>query len=211
MLVEFIHHHKDHFYFFILGKTIGKSSSVLDVGCGASSPLGNIRKTFQSVGIDLFQKSITESKQKKVHDKYINGNILELQKYCKKKSFDTVIALDVIEHFKKKDGLQLIKKMENVAKKRVIILTPNGFYPQDEINGNPYQRHLSGWSVTDFRKLGYHVYGLRGLKYLRGNYASITVKPWFFWGIIAYISEPLLLFIPNFSYHIFAVKDMYET
>lgn len=124
----------------------------------------------------------------------------------RKKSVDAVVLLDVIEHFHKKDGLRLLKKAEAIARKSVIVLTPNGFYAQDELGGNPYQIHKSGWSVRDLKDMGYRVNGLRGLKYIRGDYATIYRKPWIFWAVLAFISEPILYFFPSLSYQIWAIK-----
>lgn len=197
---------KDRFYYKNLERMLEDCSTVLDVGCGSNSPIVNIRRPFYSEGIDIFSKSIKESKKKKIHDRYKIGDVLKLEDYYKKKSFDAVIALDLVEHMKKKDSLKLMKAMERIAKKKVIVLTPNGFYHQDELDGNPYQTHKSKWELRDFKRLGYKVYGLRGLKFLRGEYASIKFRPWLVWGLIAFISEPILYFIPQLSYHLLAIK-----
>jgi hypothetical protein len=57
--------------------------------------------------------------------------------------------------------------MENVAKKKIIIFTPNGFLRQDEYDGDKLQIHKSGWTVDEFKKLGYEVKGINGWKPLR--------------------------------------------
>lgn len=205
---KIIRKYQDIFYFKSIERFLSDCKSVLDVGCGADSPLGKLNKTFYAEGIDVFEKSLQKSKKKKIHDKYILSDIRKIDKIYKNKSFDAVIALDVIEHLEKKESLDLIKKMEKVAKKKVILLTPNGFYHQDAYDSNPYQVHKSAWKAADLRKLGYKVYGLRGLKYLRGEYATIKYKPWLLWGAITFISEMPLYFFPSLSYHIFAVKNI---
>ena len=43
--------------------------------------------------------------------------------------------------------------MEKVARKKVIVFTPNGFVPQRPYDGNPFQEHLSGWSVDEIHEL----------------------------------------------------------
>ena len=207
MIKKFIRQYQDIFYFKTIGKFLSDCDSVLDVGCGADSPLGRVKKTFYSEGVDLFEQSIKKSKEKNIHDKYKLSDIRKIDKIYKNNSFDAVIALDVVEHLEKKESIELIKKMENIAKKRVILLTPNGFYHQDAYDSNPYQVHKSEWKVDDLEKLEYKVYGLRGLKYLRGEYATIKYKPWFFWGVIAFFLEIPLYFSPSLSYHLFAVKE----
>ena len=43
------------------------------------------------------------------------------------KSFDAVLALDVLKQLTKVDGLNLIKNMEKIAKRFIVPFTPNGF------------------------------------------------------------------------------------
>ena len=205
---NFIRKYQDIFYFKSIERIISGSKSVLDVGCGADSPLKRVKKTFRSEGVDVFKESITVSKKKKIHDSYKLCDIRKLGSVYKKASFDTAIGLDVIEHLGKKESIKLIADMERIARKKVILLTPNGFYHQDAYDNNPYQVHKSAWGIEDLKRLGYRVYGLRGLKYLRGEYATVKYKPWFFWGLIAFLSEPFLYFVPSLSYHLFAVKNV---
>lgn len=203
---NFIVKYRDIFYFWMLARSLRGCASVLDVGCGTNSPIARVKKTFRSVGIDIFKPTIAKSKKDKIHDSYVVGDIAHLDRYFKPKSFDAIVALDVVEHLPKKVSLAMIAQMEKIAKKRVIILTPNGFYEQKTLEGNPYQEHKSGWSVQDFTSRGYMVRGLRGLKYLRKEFASIRYRPWFVWAPISFISEPILYFFPRLSYHILAVK-----
>lgn len=204
---KIVNNYKDKLYYKSLERELRNSASVLDVGCGGDSPLSHVKKTFLSHGVDAHKPSILKSKKKKIHDNYTVGNITKLGRYFKTNSFDTVIALDVIEHFPKNEAFKLIKDMERIARKKVILLTPNGFYPQDGYDSNPYQIHKSGWNTQDLRKIGYKLYGLRGLKYLRGDYATIKYKPWIVVGSLSFISEPLLFKLPGLSYDLFAVKE----
>jgi len=196
------------FYKHAIKRSLGDCTSVLDVGCGSVSILGQIKGKFTSTGIDLFKKSIQISRKAKNHDRYVVGDVRKLQTYFSKKSYDVVISLDVIEHLTKKEAKAMIAQMEKIAKKRVVILTPNGFYPQDMLEGNPHQVHKSGWSIQDLQPMGYQLYGLRGIKYIRGIHATIFLKPWILWAFLALISEPLLYFIPSLSYDLLAIKDI---
>jgi SAM-dependent methyltransferase len=205
---DFFLKYQNIFFYFVLEKGLVGCKSVLDVGCGHNSAVGAIRKTFKSEGIDIFKKTVELSKRKKNHDKYKVGDITKLDQFYKPNSFDACVSIDVIEHFDHKDALKLIKKMEQVAKKKVIILTPNGFYEQHDFDGNPHQEHKSGWKKKQLEELGYKVYGLRGLKYLRNDHAGIKFKPWIFWGFIAFISEILFYPFPSLSFDIYAVKDI---
>lgn len=195
-------------YYSALDRYLRDAESVLDVGCGSSSPIAKVPKHFYAVGVDAFGPSIEKSKQQGIHDAYKKADVLAVDKLFKKKQFDAVIALDLIEHLEKKQGFELIKKMSSLAKKKIIIMTPNGFYKQDPYDGNKWQVHHSGWSVDDFVKLGFTVRGIRGVKWLRGEYATLKWKPWIFWGIVSVFSEPLVYFLPRMAYQLFAVKEI---
>lgn len=195
-------------YYKALEKELKEMTSVLDVGCGSWSPLANVKKRFYSVGIDIHKSSIEEIKKSKIHDKTKVGDVLKISTYFKPKSFDVVIALDVVEHFVKKEGLELIKQMEALAKKKVIILTPYGFTKQTPIDDNPFQEHKSGWSIDDFTKRGYKTYGMRGFRFIRtGEYATIKYKPWFLWGVVSALSQFITYFYPKLAYQILAIKS----
>lgn len=196
------------FFFSILQKEIWNSKTVLDVGCGNDSPVGRINRTFRSEGIDIYPKCIKVSKERKLHTKYKLGDVKRLEKYYQPKSFDTVVCMDVVEHLTKKQSLKMIREMEQIARKKVIIMTPRGYIDQHDYDGNPYQEHHSGWETKDFEDLGYKVYGLRGLKWLRNNEATIRFKPWIFWGALSAISEILFYPFPKLSFQLFAVKNI---
>jgi 2-polyprenyl-3-methyl-5-hydroxy-6-metoxy-1,4-benzoquinol methylase len=202
-LVEF----GDAFYYRCLQRELHGCASVLDVGCGANSPLRKVKGKFRSEGVDLYRPSLKKSRQAKIHDRYRLSDVRKIDKLYKAKSFDAVIALDLVEHLKKGEGLALLKKMEKIARKKVIVMTPNGFTKQDPLEGNPHQVHQSGWRVKDFEKQGYRVYGLRGLKFIRGECATIKFRPWIFWGAIASLSELVLYFFPKIAYQLLAVKE----
>lgn len=195
-------------YYKTLEKELSGAKTVLDVGCGSWSPLANVKKTFYSVGIDIHKESIGKIKKKKIHDEYRVGDVLKLNKFFKPKSFDAVVALDVVEHFEKKEGLELIKQMESIAKRKVIIFTPYGFLRQHPHDGNPFQEHKSGWTISEFDKMGYRLCGIRGFRFIRGEYATIKYKPWFLWGAISALSQIFVYNFPQLAYQLLATKEM---
>lgn len=167
-------------------KHLKDCNTILDIGCGDDSPLNFLQNKYYTVGIDGHKPSIIKSKNNKIHDDYIVGNLKNLKRLVKKKSFDGAMALDVIEHFRKEDGYKLLDNMEKIAKKKVILVTPNGFVPQYN-KGNKLQAHLSGWTVSDFKKRGYKVEGIYGTKFcniFRNEEANLRFKPRIFWTLI---------------------------
>lgn len=141
-------------YIFCLRKELSSCQSILDLGCGQNSPIRHV-STLYSVGVDITAKYVQLSKQSQIHSQYIVADLLNVE--FKSKTFDAVIALDAIEHLTKDQGYKLINKMEEWAKKKVIIFTPNGFLEQGPRDGNPYRIHKSGWHNEDFLRLGYSV------------------------------------------------------
>jgi len=160
---------------------IPNSGRILDLGCGYKSPIKHFSKNFYSVGVELFKPYLLKSREARIHDDYILADITRLG--VKAKSFDMVVALDVLEHWKKDDGLNLIKDMEKIAKKKVAVLATNGFVAQSEFDRNVFQVHHSGWDVNEFRRMGYQVKGMRGLKFLRKQAETRHSPKKLFWAI----------------------------
>ena len=64
--------------------------------------------------------------------------------------FDLILCCDVIEHFEKPAGQQLLELLLDHG--RVVIITsPRGQAPQGAIYGNLHETHLSSWGRSDFR------------------------------------------------------------
>ncbi|MCL4418174.1 MAG: class I SAM-dependent methyltransferase [Patescibacteria group bacterium] len=203
-LKKYINASSDFGFYRLLKKELEGYDSVLDVGCGVSSPLSRIDRPSHLEGIDLVPaKSVN-----KIFDKYKKGNILLIEKHYKNKSFDVVVLFHVLEHLKRSEGKVFLKKLEKIAKKKIIICTPNGFIPQDPHSGNIYQEHLSGWFVKDFKTRGYKIYGIRGFRFIRGEFAAIKYKPWYFWLFLSYLSEYITIYFPQLSFELMAVKTL---
>lgn len=201
---------------YCLKKELQDCDSVLDLGCGPSSPLQHCSNIKFSIGVEVFKPYIEETSNKHIHNKYINTNINEL--IFKDKSFDAVILIEVLEHLPKEEGEQILKKAENWAKKKVIVSTPNGFLHQIELDNNPGQKHLSGYDCKSMMKLGYKLNGLAGLKCLRKESENDTMgddllspikyKPKFFWFFIVTISQIFVYYFPNVAFELFCVKQI---
>ena len=112
---------------YCLQKELKSCDSVLDLGCGPSSPLKNCKNIKYSVGVEAFKPYLDISKKQKIHTNYLPKNILNLD--FPKNSFDAVILIEVLEHLTKKDGQKILKLANKWAKKKIIISTPNNFHP----------------------------------------------------------------------------------
>ncbi len=196
-------------YYSELEQTVANAKSLLDVGCGANSPIKHFKKKVNySVGIDGFEPSITESRSKGIHNKYHCMDLLDIDKVFKKGEFDCVLASDVIEHLPKGKGFELIKQMESISNDKIIIFTPNGFLPQAEHSNNIMQKHLSGWCVNEMRELGYDVIGINGWKPLLGELSIPKFRPHKLWAIISRLSQPFVRNNPEYAFQILCVKKI---
>jgi len=189
-------------YLSLLKKQINEGT-LLNLGCGEGGPIVNLKLKNYRVGLDAFELYIRQAKEKDTHDEYILADIRYLP--FKPKSFNTVLCIDVIEHLEKYEGYALLKTMEDMAKRKVIIFTPNGFLPQDEYDSNLLQVHKTGWTVNELKKLGYKCIGVSGLKYLRAHEAQLKFNE----GILKYlnllisdISEIIVLRSPKVAFQI---------
>ena len=182
------------------------AKTVLDLGCGDDSPLQFLKSvsTAEKIGVDAFQPSIEKSKEKKIHDRYINSQLIDYLKNIDR-SFDVVMLNDVVEHFERDDAEELIFWAERRSKKFLIILTPNGFVRQGDINKNPWQVHLSGFNHWDFEKRGFTTFPFGGLKFLRGELFQPKI-PGLLGEFLCDLSAPLAFIIKPLSYSVLAVK-----
>ncbi|WP_163869398.1 class I SAM-dependent methyltransferase [Myxococcus eversor] len=188
---------------------VGTCDSVLDIGCGYGSPLKNIAHHFsRTVGVDGYSASIERSRVANIHHEYHQMDLLQVGQHFAPKSFDAVIALDVIEHFEKPEGYRLLEMMESLARKRVVVFTPNGFLPQDEWDNNVHQVHRSGWEVYDFELRGYRVIGMSGWKPLRGDFALPRIRPSRLGSRLSILTEPFTTRFPQHAFQLFAMRDM---
>jgi len=192
-----------------LEKEVMGYETLLDVACGAYSPVKRVSaKLKHVVGIDMFQPSIDRSRDAGIHSDYKLMNALDIEKEFGLRSFDCVVASDLIEHLTKEDGLLLLKHMEGVAKNKVVVYTPNGFLKQSTYDNNDLQVHQSGWEIEEMQRLGYQVKGINGWKSLRGEFAEVKLWPKIFWGRISLLSQFFTTTSPKHAFGIMCVKDV---
>ncbi len=173
--------------------------SVLDLGCGGNSVLRYIPHRYWSVGVEAWKNSLEESKSKHIHDEYILADITRMELI--EKSVDAVILLEVLEHLTKEEGKLLLEKMTRVARKKIILTTPNGFVPQED-EANPHQLHKSGWEISELKDLGFDAFkGHGGLKSV-GRWSDSQ----FAFMIVQSIPQKIAYFSPTRSNGILCMK-----
>ncbi len=188
-----------------LCRALAGCDTVLDIGCGTDSMMQNLAWKHRVIGLDRYLPSLLANRARGRYSGWLQGDLLALP--IADRSVDAVVALDVIEHLEKDEGLALLKKLETVARQRVVLLTPNGFVPQPA-NDNPWQLHKSGWTVGDFDALGYRVSGVYGWKALRGPHARLRRRPRLFWELVSAFSHLITASRPESAFHLLAVKTL---
>jgi len=96
---------------------------------------------------------------------FVLGDGLKAVEIFGEESFDITQSCEVIEHMDKAKGGQLLDVLCTVARKFVILTTPNGFLEQDPTLApgepwatNPYQKHICGWTGEELAAKGFSIY-----------------------------------------------------
>jgi SAM-dependent methyltransferase len=188
-------------------KELADCRTCLDVGCGNTSDIPHLGFEY-TVGVEYFAPALEKARQERTHNDFCCANINDLNKHFSENQFDCAVALDVVEHLTKEDGLRLLKNMERIARKKILLFTPNGFLPQDNLDDNPLQVHRSGWTAKEMKLLGFKVIGMYGPKFLRGEQHRHRLRPERFWGGIAALMHFCLTrWQPGIASAILCVKE----
>lgn len=183
--------------------------TILDLGCGEGrfGKKFNQDNRFEITGIEIFKPYIKKSISTGKYIKVLWGDITK-KINLPEKSFDLVICLETIEHLKKTDGLEILKKINTLSKKMIIISCPVGIAAQENYDQNIYQEHLSSWFPNDFLKQGYKVYGV-GLKAVYGKHTHVDHKikihtaPLY---LLSFLANPIANNFPQIACQMIAVK-----
>lgn len=159
-------------YPFLILQELRSCKSILDIGCGFLPITGRTDlNPDYSVGVEIVPKHSIYAK------KYLTDVIVSDIMYLKfpDDSFDGVVAIDIIEHFRKKKAVDLILRMKKWARKIVIIITPNVKQPANIDPSLPlklkqYQKHQCVFSQEELIDIGFRVYGIRGIKCLKDKW-----------------------------------------
>lgn len=192
-----------------LERAVAPSSSTLDVGCGASSPLARFHERLgRLVGVEAYPDAAAAARASGIYAEVVEADVRELRNEFEPRSFEVVAAVDLLEHLEEADGHSLLDAAELIAGRRVVVFTPNGFVPQGARGGNEWQVHRSGWSTAALAARGYRVSGVHGLRWLRGEEAEVRMRPRRAWSLVADLTQPVARRMPAVAYHLLAVKDV---
>lgn len=183
------------------------NKTILDCGCGKGA-YGFLMRIWGRghlayiVGVDISRFSMKFCKRFNIYDDLILADARFLP--IKEKTFDVVLACDIIEHITKEEGECLLDEIEAIHKSIAIVTTPNGWRP--EVGGI----HLSAWAVKDFKKRGYRVHGI-GFKAASHLRRSIGRKTGLLHGAFLYWFTPLSYLFPSIGEFLIATKASEKT
>lgn len=184
-------------------KALTDCDTVLELGCGYNSPLQYCTIPF-SVGVELFYPYLQESLRRGIHSQYFQADIRRIE--FKPKSFDAVVAVEILEHLTAQEGAELLSKMEQWAKKKVVVITLNGYLEQDKYENNRLQEHKSDWNVKKLRELEFKVFGLKGYKDIIKYEPALDFETTLFWRIISDLAQKITYYYPKLAFQLLAIK-----
>jgi len=131
---------------------------ILDVGCGFGE-WGFLIRTRKSgypclIGLDVWRSHLDKLRFLTVYSELVYCRIPPIP--LKDKSTDITLACELLEHLPKEVGFRFLAELERVTKELIIVSVPLNA-PQEEIYGNPYEKHVSEWLPRDFVQHGYEI------------------------------------------------------
>jgi hypothetical protein len=148
----------------MLRRLAGDCRSVLDVGTGLMHSLEDLPCPVK-VGLDAHRPYLEH--RRLANAVPVNASAIELERVFVPNALDLVTMIDVLEHFERSDAVDVLRQAESVARRRVVLFTPRGNFPQEGhdafgMGGEELQRHRSQWEPADLTGLGYRVVVLAG-------------------------------------------------
>lgn len=143
--------------------------SVLDIGVGFGKygflcreylELWDGREEYKSFlrrvdGIEAFSNYITPVHDY-VYDNIYIGNAFDIIDKDDM-NYDLVLLIDVLEHFDKEQGRELIKKILKISK-GILISIPKDIGIQEDAFDNVYETHRANWTRKELSGLGPHFF-----------------------------------------------------
>lgn len=141
--------------------------SLIDVGCGRGI-VGALTRIYRNptrlVGVDIFPPYVDFCKKFSLYDEVYLMDLRQTPLPFKNREFEVATCIEVIEHIHKEYSEKLLDELQRIAD-IVIVSTPSHYFkqPKHHVDCNPFQAHVSKWTVLDFRKRGYEVRGVGNL------------------------------------------------
>lgn len=120
-----------------------KPQKGLDIGCGS----GTYARFFPQLnwtGVEVWEPYVDKFSLDRLYERFI---LADAREWTPDDHYDVAIAGDVLEHMTADEAVSLMGKLKGCSD-YVIVSIPVVHYPQDELGGNPYERHVvEDWTV----------------------------------------------------------------
>lgn len=151
-------------YVFVEQST-ARGESLLSLCAGIGYELNGLN-TQDITAVDIVPQYLETLKNSYPHVKTVLSDVLKYTHAQPSNSVDVISIIDGIEHLTKIEGLLLMKEMERVARKEILLFTPqggkkDGFVKNEPHNawgiegGDEHQVHQSGWKLSELEELGF--------------------------------------------------------
>lgn len=150
--------------------------SILDVGTGMGQYGFLLRNSLEAVHLFDVQGNVGRQRPREEWDVVIDGiegfegyltpvhayayssmkigDARKLLAEVPSKSYDLVLAIDILEHFETADGQQFAAECVRIARQAALISTPKEFVEQ-VVEANPFEDHRSVWSRSQLAAVGF--------------------------------------------------------
>lgn len=134
---------------------------VLNIGFRDGSDL-TVRNFIKSLGgefhvLEVWKPNCDVLTKNGVVDKVICEDVRNINNSIKENEYDAVFWLHGPEHITWDDFLNCKERIDSIATKLVIYQAPIGEHPQDELYGNPFEKHVTSLEPEMFLSLGYDI------------------------------------------------------
>jgi hypothetical protein len=134
-----------------------RPATILDVGAGYGKYGVLAREFVEPARLDGMDAN---PPRYAVYDHFYEGDIRHLAEIMPPdpSRYDLALFIETIEHLEKEEGWNVLAQIARRSR-RVLVSSPWGFRPQ-EVPGQPFESHRSGWTPLDFRRR-YRIHALR--------------------------------------------------
>lgn len=148
-------------------RAVESGESLLSLCCGIGLELNGLN-TQDITAVDVAPQYLEKLSQQYPNIKTVCSDALEYLRTQPDKSFDVISIIDGIEHMSKEIGLKLVTEMKRVAKREVLLFTPQGHENSGYLKNEPHnawgiegadehQTHKSGWTALELKDLGFEM------------------------------------------------------
>lgn len=128
--------------------------TVIDVGPGQgvyARIARHVDPAVRVIGVEVFFPSVREYELRRLYSDIVIADVrwLSWDRLVNKFSPDVVILGDVLEHMRRDEAIEVMDALSwrNIP---ALVSLPIVDWPQDEIDGNPFEAHLTHWTHSGF-------------------------------------------------------------